>query len=121
MRRRSRSHGISPRRSKGKGKQRKGDAGPIGAACVSLTPSSSSRPTTEYNDALVRYEKARSARVQLKELKQLEACIGRAIDAQKRTIDSLNFFTRQMEDERKILTEARNVINELIFKASFST
>ena len=58
------------------------------------------------------------AKVSVDELKTLESCLGRAIDSQKRTIESLNFFSRMIEDERKIFTEAKNVITDLIFKAS---
>jgi len=58
------------------------------------------------------------AKVDLADLKTLEGCLGRAIDSQKRTIDSLNFFSRMIEDERKVFTEAKNVITDLVFKAS---
>ena len=112
VRRRSRSRGISPRRSKGKGKQRKGDAGPIGAA---LPASASSRSTTDDGAIVVR--RSQSVKVQLDELQTLEACLGRAIDSQKRTIESLNFFSRMIQDEKHVFTEAKNVIAEVIFKA----
>ena len=118
-RRRSRSRsarGNAARGSKGSGKQKKGEsgvsAGPmIGAA---LPASSSSRPTTD--DTAIA-----SVRVPLgfiDELQTLEACLGRAIDSQKRTTESLNFFSRMIQDERHVFTEARNVLNELIFKAN---
>ena len=119
-RRRSRSARCSAARgSKGSGKQKKGEsgvsAGPIGAA---LPASSSSRPTTD-DTAIVRVENRRSqsVRVQLDELQTLEGCLGRAIDSQKRIIESLNFFSRMIQDEKHVFTEARKVLNELIFKA----
>ena len=100
-RRRSRSRsarGNAARGSKGSGKQKKGEsgvsAGPmIGAA---LPASSSSRPTTD-DTAIVRVENRR-VRVQLDELQTLEACLGRAIESQKRTIESLIF---QQDDPRR--------------------
>ena len=60
--------------------------------------------------------KSQAVRVQLKELETLEACLGRAIESQKRTIESLNFFSRMIQDERQVFTEAKTVIAEVIFK-----
>ena len=45
------------------------------------------------------------------------ACLGRAIESQKRTIESLNFFSRMIQDERSVFTEAKQVIAEMIYRA----
>ena len=75
-------------------------------------------PSQTTNDsALVQVDTSRRVKVPLRDLQMLEGCIGRSIDSQKRTIDSLGFFIRQLEDELKIFTEAKNVLAELIFKA----
>ena len=68
-------------------------------------------------DREVVVRRSQSVRVQLDELQTLEGCLGRAVESQKRTIESLNFFSRMIQDERHVFTEARNVIQELIFKA----
>ena len=92
-RRRSRSaRGNAAKGSKGRGKQRKGEsgvsAGPIGAAA-----SASSRSTTD-DGAIVVRNKPQCVKIKLVELKTLESALKRAMDSQKRTIDSLNFFSR---------------------------
>ena len=61
--------------------------------------------------------KPKTVKVNLEELQTLEGVLGRAIDTHKRTVDNLNFFARQAEDEKKVFVEAKNVIEQLIFKA----
>ena len=101
-RRRSRSARCSAARgSKGSGKQKKGEsvvsAGPMIDAA--LPASSSSRPTTD-DTAILR---VRSARVYEYELQTMEHVLGRAIDSQKRTIESLNFFSRMIQEMKRSL------------------
>ena len=55
-------------------------------------------------------------KVSVAELKTLEACLGRVADTQQRAVESLTFFARQIEDERKVVKEARGVICDLIHR-----
>jgi hypothetical protein len=57
---------------------------------------------------------AKSVKVSTAELQVLEGCLGRAIDSQKRTVEALHFAARQIEDEKKIFIEAREVIKNLV-------
>ena len=61
-----------------------------------------------------------TVRVPIAELQTLADCLQRAADTQKRTIDSMNFYARQMEDERKVFTEARDVANQIIIRAQMN-
>ena len=61
--------------------------------------------------------KQNTVRVNIVESQTLADCLQRATDTQKRTIDSMNFYARQMEDERKVFTEARDVIGRIIARA----
>ena len=111
----------SPRRSgaigsKG-GKHKKGESGGAAIGAVATCSGSSSFSAAVVDDrAIVARPKAQGVRIQLDELECLEACLGRAIESQKRTIESLNFFSRMIQDERRVFTEAKNVIAEVIFK-----
>ena len=58
-----------------------------------------------------------SVRVQLEELEVLQTCLERSSQSQKRVIDALTFFTRQFEDERKIIDEAKSAVSTLIIKS----
>ena len=111
----------SPRRSgaigsKG-GKHKKGESrgAPIGAFATASGSSSFSEAVVD-DRAIVARPKAQGVRIQLDELECLEDCLGRAIESQKRTIESLNFFSRMIQDERRVFTEAKNVIAEVIFR-----
>ena len=90
----------------------------IGASMPHAPPPSpqeaSSRTTNA--TAIVKVE-TRRVRVSLEEMQSLEACLARAIAAQKRTVDGLDFFSRMIHDERKVFTEAKKVIAEMIFNA----
>ena len=55
----------------------------------------------------------RKVKVPTGELIALGECLARAMDSQKRTIDALSFFSRQLEDERKAFPEARDAIDVL--------
>ena len=109
----------SPRVAKGSkgGGTQKGESGVAIGALPASSSRSSALSTAVDDDRAVVVRKSTSVRAQLDELQTLEACLGRAIESQKRTIESLNFFSRMIQDERAVFTEARNVIAELIFKA----
>ena len=79
------------------------------------SPQEASSGTTNAT-AIVRVE-TRRVRVSLEEMQQLEACLARAMAAQKRTVDGLDYFSRMINDERKVFTEAKKVIAEMIFNA----
>ena len=64
---------------------------------------------------VAQYEK--SVKVSTAELQVLEGCLGRAIDSQKRTVEALHFAARQIEDEKKVFIEAREVIKSLVDRA----
>ena len=114
-RRRSRSARGNPYKgSKGRGKQRKGES-KVSAAPIGAAASASSRPSTD--DCAIVVRRPMSVKIQLEELQTLESCLIRAMDSQKRTIDTLNFFRRMIDDERNVFTEARNVLRDLIFNA----
>ena len=102
----------SPRgKSKGGGKHKKEKGGGAIGAVVATSSASSSILANVVDDRRAR--KSQAVRVQLKELETLEACLGRAIESQKRTIESLNFFSRMLQDERQVFTEAKTVIAEV--------
>ena len=98
----------SPRRSgaigtKG-GKHKKGESrgAPIGA----FAKASGSSPFSEAvvdDRAIVARPHAQGVRIQLDELECLEACLGRAIESQKRTVESLNFFSRMIQEMKRSL------------------
>ncbi len=54
------------------------------------------------------------ARVQ--ELEALHACLQRSETSQQKLVESLTFFSRQFEDERKITKEAKDAAQQLIMK-----
>ena len=60
----------------------------------------------------------RTVEVSTDELKTLGECLARAMDSQKRTIDALNFFSRQIDEERKVFSEARDAIELLVRRAA---
>jgi hypothetical protein len=64
---------------------------------------------------VAQYEKI--VKVSTAELQVLEGCLGHAIDSQKRTVDALHFAARQIEDEKKVFIEAREVIKSLVDRA----
>ena len=57
-----------------------------------------------------------NATVQVKvgELSTLQKCLDRVASTQKRVSEVLTFNARQIEDERKAIAEAANVISNLI-------
>jgi hypothetical protein len=61
---------------------------------------------------VAQYEK--SVKVSTAELQVLETCLGHAIVSQKRTVGALQFAARQIEDEKKVFIEAREVIKNLM-------
>ena len=94
--------------SKGGGKHKKEKGGDAIGAVAATSSASSSISANVVDDRVAR--KSQAVRVQLKELETLEARLGRAIESQKRTIESLNVFSRMIQ------AEAKNVIAEVIFK-----
>ena len=98
--------------SKGGGKHRKGKDGEANVATRSASSSSSAAVV---DDRVAR--KSQAVKVQLEELETLEACIGRAIESQKRTMESFNYFSRMIQDERQVFAELMNALAELISKA----
>ena len=90
----------------------------IGASMPHAPPPSPQEASIETtNDTAIVKVASRRVRVDLKEMQTLEACLARAIAAQKRTVDGLDFFSRMIHDERSVFTEAKQVIAEMIFKA----
>jgi hypothetical protein len=53
-------------------------------------------------------------KVPMKDLELLNDTFARALESQEKTSAYLSFFSRQIEAERKVFTEARTVIQELI-------
>ena len=53
-------------------------------------------------------------RVKLSELETLHSCLERAVVTQKKLAETLQFFARQFEDERKIMAEAQSAVGMLI-------
>ena len=101
--------------SKGGGKHRKGKDGEAIGADVATPSASSSSSAAVVDDRVAR--KSQAVKVQLEELETLEACIGRAIESQKRTMESFNYFSRMIQDERQVFAELMNALAELISKA----
>ena len=48
--------------------------------------------------------------VRVSDLNELHTCLGRCIESEKRMIQSLTHFTRQLEDEKRITDEANNAV-----------
>ena len=69
-------------------------------------------PSSTWVSALMK--KKKYVKVSIEEMQSLEACLSRSIDSQKRIIESLEFYTRQINDERKVFVEARDVIHSMI-------
>jgi hypothetical protein len=65
--------------------------------------------------SVAQYEK--SMKVSTAELQVLEGCMGHAIDSQKLTVEALHCSARQIEDEKKVFIEAREVIHSLVDRA----
>ena len=61
--------------------------------------------------------KPKSVKVNPDDLQTMSDVLGRALDTNKRTVENLNHFARQAEDEKKVFVEAKTVIEQLIFKA----
>ena len=101
--------------SKGGGKHKKEKGGGAIGAVVATSSASSSVSAAVVDDRVAR--KSQAVMVQLKELETLEACIGRAIESQKRTMESFNYFSRMIQDERQVFAELMNALAELISKA----
>lgn len=57
------------------------------------------------------------ARISVSELAALGSVLSRSIESQKPAIESLTFYNRQIENERKVFQEAHMCIQDLIFKA----
>ena len=81
------------------------DVGPIDAA-IQFTPSS----------AVVAH-KTKHVKVSLVEMQSLESCLTRTIDSQKRIVDALEFYSRQIADEKKVFVECRDAVHTMILKA----
>ena len=77
---------------------------------------STSRALADESTALVVRSSRRGVRLQLSELEVLSGCLQRAIDSQKRLCEQLTFFSRQFEDEKKILLEANVAVSSMIIK-----
>ena len=115
---RARSRSPTPRnKSKGfgggKGKGR-GRAVPIGRAGPSTPPNPP--PGTRFSTELAKREPQKVS-VKVDELTTLRNCLVLATATQKRTIETLKYSVRQMEDETEVFTQARNVVSDLIFRA----
>ena len=61
-----------------------------------------------------------TATVSTADLMALEGCLDRAAGSQKRLCDTMTFFARQCEDERKIILEAKTHIAELVLRSRFT-
>ena len=100
---RSRSpRGNAAKGSKGGGKQKKGESGggAIGAM-VSTSSASSTFSAAVVDDRAIGVRKFQSVRVHVDELQAMEGVLGRAIDSQKRIIESLNFFSRMVQEMKR--------------------
>ena len=75
-------------------------------------------PDVSHLQLAVPVSKPKSVKVQVSELETLWSCLDRSLESQKRLCDSMTFFTRQFEDEKKILVEARQAVRELIIKGN---
>ena len=64
--------------------------------------------------------KPKSVRVNTDELQTLVDVLDRAIDTHKRTVENLQHFARQATDEKKVFTEAKSVIEQLILKTKLT-
>ena len=60
-----------------------------------------------------------TATVSTADLMALEGCLDRAASSQKRLCDTMTFYARQCEDERKIILEAKTHIAELVLRSRF--
>jgi hypothetical protein len=90
----------------------------VGVRSASESSGSAVGPVIKNLGAIVpvaQYEK--SMKVSTAELQVLEGCMGHAIDSQTRTVETLNFAARQIEDEKKVFIEAREVIHSLVDRA----
>ena len=125
VRKRSRESGSAPRRRKRspsaslprEGGSRAGCAGLSSGSVAATGPSprlSVLAPIVPYADA----DLHRTVKVSTAELQTLGECLARAMDSQKRTIDALNFFSGQIDDERKVFSEARGAIELLVRRAA---
>ena len=48
------------------------------------------------------------------DLETLQHCLGRASESHKRLIDTLGYFGRQFEDEKKVISEASIVVQTFV-------
>ena len=56
-------------------------------------------------------------KISLKDMKMLAKCLDRCVDSQRKLSASLTFFSRQFEDERKIMDEAKQAIDTLVARS----
>ena len=61
-----------------------------------------------------------SVTIQSSDLDTLFNCLERAVDAQKRLSENMTFFIRQLDDERRILQEAKTAVTELRMRAAIA-
>ena len=56
-------------------------------------------------------------KISLNDMKMLAKCLDRCVDSQRKLAASLTFFSRQFEDERKIMDEAKQAIDLLVARS----
>ena len=117
--RRMRSRSPAPPPQRQRAPRSAAAIGSRGSGSSSVTTAISVDPLISSNLGAIVHarEFAKTVKVSTAELQTLEGCLGRAMDSHKRTIDALNFFSRQLEDEKKIFSEAKDVINSLVNRA----
>ena len=60
----------------------------------------------------------RGVKVPLDELETLYACLNGCGESQRRMCESMTFFARQVEDEKKITEEANTAVMTLIIRGN---
>jgi hypothetical protein len=58
-------------------------------------------------------------KVKVKDLQMLSKCLDRVCDSQKKMCESMRFFSRQFEDEAKIMDEAKKAIDRVVATSVF--
>ena len=58
-------------------------------------------------------------KVTVKDLQMLAKCLDRVCDSQKKMCESMRFFSRQFEDEAKIMDEAKKAIDRVVATSVF--
>ena len=113
-RERERSRERSPYRE---GDQDQADATPIAAVAKRLAISAAYTADLQSTmlAKVVKSDKS-GVKVRVQELEALHACLQRSETSQQKLVESLTFFSRQFEDERKITKEAKDAVQQLIMK-----